>query len=212
VTAGRVTQKSGRARRDKVRTTVLSIVERQLRAGETFADISVGSLVAEAGISRTTFYVYFEDKTDLLRTWYAEITEVILDAAQRWWSLDGSATKADLRAALEQIVDAYRPHPELMAATHEAIGYDHDVRATVEESMRQYVNGLREHIEVGQRAGFVDPELPTGETSYLLQWMAERGLPRIARAESRSKYERLIEAYSSIVWNTLYAPTRRTGT
>jgi hypothetical protein len=55
VTAGRVTQKSGRARRDKVRTKVLSIVERQLRAGETFADISVGSLVAEAGISRTTF-------------------------------------------------------------------------------------------------------------------------------------------------------------
>jgi AcrR family transcriptional regulator len=207
-----VTQKSGRARRDKVRTKVLSIVERQLRAGETFADISVGSLVAEAGISRTTFYVYFEDKTDLLRTWYAEITEVILDAAQHWWSLDGSATKADLRAALEQIVDAYRPHPELMAATHEAIGYDHDVRETVEDSMRQYVKGLREHIEAGQRAGFVDAELPTGETSYLLQWMAERGLPRMARAESQSKYERLIDAYSSIVWNTLYAPARRTGT
>jgi TetR/AcrR family transcriptional regulator, ethionamide resistance regulator len=206
-----VTQKSGRARRDKVRTTVLSIVERQLRAGETFADISVASLVAEAGISRTTFYVYFEDKTDLLRTWYAEITEVILDAAQHWWSLDGSATKADLRTALEQIVDAYRPHPELMAATHEAIGYDHDVRQTVEESMRLYVTGLREHIEAGQRAGFVDPELPTGETSYLLQWMAERGLPRMARAESRSKYERLIDAYSSIVWNTLYAPARSSG-
>jgi hypothetical protein len=34
----------------------------------------------------------------------------------------------------------------------------------------------------------------------------------MARAESQSKYERLIDAYSSIVWNTLYAPARRTGT
>src|SRR5262249_25682397 len=96
VTAGRGTPQSRRgARRDKVRSNVLSIVERQLREGATFAEISVASLVAEAGISRTTFYVYFEDKTDLLRTWYADITDEIFEAARDWWSLDGSATRQD---------------------------------------------------------------------------------------------------------------------
>jgi TetR/AcrR family transcriptional regulator, ethionamide resistance regulator len=200
--------KHGQARRDQLRTQVLSIVEQQLRAGATYADVSVANVVAEAGISRSTFYAYFVDKTTLLRTWYAEFTEVILDAAQAWWSLNGTATKDDVRAALERIMDAYRAHPELMAATHEAIGTDHGVRKAVDDAMRRYIDGLRRHIENGQAGGFIDPSLPAAETAYWLQWMAERGLHQMVRAESEAGQERLAEAYASIVWNTLYAPTR----
>jgi TetR/AcrR family transcriptional regulator, ethionamide resistance regulator len=187
------TAKHGQARRDQLRTQVLSIVEQQLRAGATYADVSVANVVAEAGISRSTFYAYFVDKTTLLRTWYAEFTEVILDAAQAWWSLNGTATKDDVRAALERIMDAYRAHPELMA---------------VDDAMRRYIDGLRRHIENGQAGGFIDPSLPAAETAYWLQWMAERGLHQMVRAESEAGQERLAEAYASIVWNTLYAPTR----
>ena len=205
------TAKHGQARRDELRAQVLSIVEQHLRSGATYADIGVASVVAEAGISRSTFYAYFVDKTNLLRTWYEEFTQVILDAAQAWWSLDGTATKEELRAALERIMDAYRAHPELMAATHEAIGSDHGVREAVDDAMRRYIDGLRGHIENGQAGGFIDPSLPAAETAYWLQWMAERGLHQMVRAESESSQQRLAEAYAGIVWNTLYAPTRHSG-
>src|ERR1700741_3449785 len=204
-------QKHGQARRDELRTQVLSVVEKQLRSGATYADINVASVVAEAGISRSTFYAYFVDKTNLLRTWYAEFTQVILDAAQTWWSLDGTATIQDVRAALERIMDAYRAHPELMAATHEAIGTDHGVREAVDDAMGRYIDGLRAHIETGQAGGFVDPSLPAAETAYWLQWMAERGLHRMVRAKPTSSQEQLAEAYAGIVWNTLYASTRRSA-
>ena len=207
-TAG-TAQKHGQARRDELRAQVLSIVEKQLRSGATYADINVASVVAEAGISRSTFYAYFVDKSTLLRNWYAEFTQVILNAVQSWWSLDGTATKADVCAALEVIMDAYRAHPELIAATHEAIGTDHGVREAVDDAMRRYIDGLRAHIETGQAEGSIDPSLPAAETAYWLQWMAERGLHRMVRAESESSQARLAEAYASIVWNTLYAPTRR---
>src|SRR5215208_480409 len=209
MTTAQTAQKHGQARRDALRARVLSIVEQQLRSGATYADINVASVVAEAGISRSTFYAYFVDKTTLLRTWYAEFTQVILDAAHVWWSLDGTATKEDVSAALEGIMDAYRAHPELMAATHEAIGTDHGVREAVDDAMRRYIDGLRTHIEAGQAGGFIDPSLPPAETAYWLQWMAERGLHRMAHAESGSRHERLAEAYAGIVWNSLYAPTRR---
>jgi len=209
MTTAETAQKHGQARRDELRAQVLSIVEKQLRSGATYADINVASVVAEAGISRSTFYAYFVDKSTLLRTWYAEFTQVILNAVQSWWSLDGTATKADVRAALEVIMDAYRAHPELMAATHEAIGTDHGVREAVDDAMRRYIDGLRAHIETGQAEGSIDPSLPAAETAYWLQWMAERGLHRMVRAESESSQARLAEAYASIVWNTLYAPTRR---
>jgi AcrR family transcriptional regulator len=211
MTTAQTAQKHGQARRDALRAQVLSIVERQLRSGATYADVNVASVVAEAGISRSTFYAYFVDKTTLLRTWYAEFTQVILDAAHAWWSVDGTATKEDVRAALERIMDAYRAHPELMAATHEAIGTDHGVREVVDDAMRRYIDGLRTHIETGQAAGYVDPSLPAAETAYWLQWMAERGLHQMARAESKSGEERLAQAYAGIVWNTLYAPTRHHG-
>ena len=203
------TAKHGQARRDELGAQVLSIVEQHLRSGATYADIGVASVVAEAGISRSTFYAYFVDKTNLLRTWYEEFTQVILSAAQAWWSLDGTATKEELRAALERIMDAYRAHPELMAATHEAIGSDHGVREAVDDAMRRYIDGLRGHIENGQAGGFIDPSLPAAETAYWLQWMAERGLHRMVRAESESSQQRLADAYAGIVWNTLYAPTLR---
>jgi AcrR family transcriptional regulator len=208
MTAAETTQKQGQARRDELRAKVLSIVEQQLRAGATYADVNVATVVAEAGISRSTFYAYFVDKTTLLRTWYAEFTEVILDAAQQWWSLDGTATKADVRAALERITDSYRAHPELMAATHEAIGTDQGVREAVDDAMRRYIDGLAAHIATGQAGGYVDPSLPAAETAYWLQWMAERGLHRTARTDRGFSRKWLTEAYAGIVWNTLYAPTR----
>jgi TetR/AcrR family transcriptional regulator, ethionamide resistance regulator len=211
MTTTETAQKHGQARRDALRAQVLSIVEQQLRSGATYADINVSTVVAEAGISRSTFYAYFVDKTNLLRIWYAEFTQVILAAAQAWWSLDGTATKGDVRAALERIVDAYRAHPELMAATHEAIGTDHGVREAVDATMHEYIDGLRAHIETGQAGGFVDPSLPAAETAYWLQWMAERGLHRMVRATPTSSQEQLAEAYAGIVWNTLYAATRRSA-
>jgi AcrR family transcriptional regulator len=209
MTTAETARKHGQARRDELRTQVLSIVEKHLRSEATYADINVANVVAEAGISRSTFYAYFVDKSTLLRTWYAEFTQVIFNAVQSWWSLDGTATKADVRAALEVIMDAYRAHPELIAATHEAIGTDHGVREAVDDAMRRYIDGLRAHIETGQAEGFIDPALPAAETAYWLQWMAERGLHRMVRAESESSQERLAEAYAGIVWNALYAPTRR---
>lgn len=208
MTSAGTARKHGQARRDAIRARVLSIVERQLRSGATYTDINVATVAAEAGISRSTFYAYFVDKTTLLRTWYAEFTQVILDAAQAWWSLDGSATKDELRTALERIMDVYRAHPELMAATHEAIGTDYGVREAVDDAMRRYIDGLRTHIETGQAGGFVDPSLPPAETAYWLQWMAERGLHRMARADAGAERERLSDAYAGIVWNTLYAPAR----
>lgn len=211
MTTAKTAQKQGQARRDQLRGQVLSIVEQQLRSGKTFAEINVADVVAEAGISRSTFYAYFVDKSTLLRIWYDEFTQVVLGAVQAWWSLDGTATSQDVRAALERIMDAYRAHPELLAATHEAIGNDHGVREAVDHAMRRYIDGLRTHIEAGQANGFIDPSLPAAETAYWLQWMAERGLHRMLREEPESSQKLLAEAYAGIVWNSLYAPARRSG-
>jgi len=197
------------ARRDEIRNRLLEVVERLLEEGDSYTELSVERLVGEAGMSRSTFYVYFEDKGDVLRAWFGEITAELAAAARDWWALDGDATRDDLRAALAQIVTTYRPHTTLMAAVYDAAAYDAGVRELVTEMMGWNIAGLRNHIKSGQKAGFVDPDLLPQQTAAWLQWMAERGLHQLVRNASPAEVERLIDAYTSIVWNTLYAPARR---
>jgi AcrR family transcriptional regulator len=200
-------------RRDDVRKRLLAVVEELLTRGDSYAEISVERLVSEAKLSRSTFYVYFEDKGDLLRAWFAQVIEELEDAAAGWWELDGSATKADLRAALAQIVNTYRPHTTLMAALYDMSSYDATVREEVTTMMSRNTAGLKRHIQRGQKQGWIDPELLPTETAGWLTWMAERGQHQMVRMADDAEVEALVDAYADVVWNTLYAfaPSRNGG-
>ena len=206
-----VTRKSHRSRavrRDETRDRLLGVVETMLSEGESFTEISVERIVSAAGMSRSTFYVYFEDKGDLLAAWFGDISAEIRAASADWWTIDGDATHEDLRAALERVVSVYHPHGRLMAATFQAAAYDQSVRELTDQMMKANIASLRKHIRIGQKAGFVDPELRAGEVAEWLTWMAERALHVILRDAEGAERARQVDAYASIVWNTLYRPTR----
>jgi AcrR family transcriptional regulator len=195
-------------RRDEARARLLRVVEDMLDEGESFTELSVERLVQAAGMSRSTFYVYFEDKGDLLHAWFSEINEDMVAAAAPWWAIDGDSTRADVHEVLERIVRTYRPHTTLMAATYDAAAYDESIRRLVAKTMNANIASLRRHIAAGQKAGFVDAELPAAQTAAWLTWMAERGLHQLVRSAGDAELENLIDAYTAIVWNTLYAPCR----
>jgi TetR/AcrR family transcriptional regulator, ethionamide resistance regulator len=205
----RKTQASRAERRDLIKARLLAAVESLLAEGENFTELSVERLVSLAGVSRSTFYVYFEDKGELIRAWLTEINSELDVAAQRWWSLGGEGQGAvswdDVRAALNRVVLVYRPHTTLMAAAFDAAAYDPAVRDQVDTMMQRNIAGLRKHIRAGQASGSVDAALPAAQTAAWLTWMAERGLHRLIRDARDDELARLVDAYTSIVWNTLYA-------
>ena len=210
----RRTQSSRAKRRDDVRDRLLAVVEELLADGVSYTEVSVERLVSEAQLSRSTFYVYFEDKGDLLRAWLVQIIAQIEAAASDWWQLDGTATYNDLRAALAKILHAYRPHTALMAAVFDAASYDATVREEVREMMGRNMAGLRTHIRRGQKAGWIDPDLAPAQAAAWLTWMAERVQHQVVRAADDAELEKLIDAYATIVWRALYAfsPARAEAT
>src|SRR3954447_4796069 len=202
----RKSQTTRAARRAELRARLLEVVERLLAQGESFTEMSVERLVSEAGLSRSTFYVYFEDKGDLLSAWLGDIINQVAESTQQWYSLSTDATREDLRRALAHVVETYAPHTPLMAAVLDASTYDPSVREGVAEMMNRNVGGLRHHIREGQKAGFVDPQLLPQETAERRAGMAERGIHKLIRTAKGKQLERLVDAYADIVWNTLYAP------
>ena len=80
-------------RRDEVRRRLLAVVEQLLTEGESYAEISVERLVSEANLSRSTFYVYFEDKGDLLARVVRAGDRGVERRGLGRWKLDGTADK-----------------------------------------------------------------------------------------------------------------------
>ncbi len=194
-------------RRDVIRGQLLAAVE-ELLAEERYTEVSVERIVGVAGISRSTFYVYFEDKGDLLRVLTEDVVGELIEAARAWWDLPPSASKPAVRSALSGLVDVYRRHELLMAAVVETTTYDDRVREQFAAMMRTAADGVAAHIRTGQKDGFVHPDLDAGRVAAWLTWMTERGLLTLVAGSDAAAGTRLLDALTEIVWNTLYEGMR----
>jgi len=195
-------------RRSLLARHFVEAVEPLLEAGESYSEISVERLITAVDISRSTFYVYFDDKGDLLRAMAEDVTRDLAEAGSSWFELPTDATKDDLRNALRPLFDTYRRHQTLLGAITEAASYDARVREQHLLLVAEAVAGLEDHIKTQQRAGAAAPELDPVRTAKWLTWMHERGLYQMVGQASAAEVRRLLDAMTDLVWRTLYAGYR----
>jgi AcrR family transcriptional regulator len=195
-------------RRPEVLATMLKAVEQILGGGVTYTQMSVGILVKAAGISRTTFYLYFQDKSDLLLALTDEVIAALEESAQGWWEFPPEGTKADLRDALRPEYDVYRQHWAVMAAVVEAAAYDGHVRDRFDELVRVSTARMADRIRAGQHEGTVRASLDTELTATWIGALIERGLYQLVVGAEPSQLERLLTAETEIIWNVLYRDAR----
>jgi len=201
--------RSNRAqRRESVQAELLGAVESLLEGGESYTELSVERLVAEAGLSRSTFYVYFEDKGDLLRALAEDVIVEIGEAGRRWWDLPPDADKDDIREALTEVFRTYRSHRAVFGAVVDTAAYDQGVRHQFGALVLGLISELADHIRTGQQEGYVKQGLDPDRTAAWLTWMAERGLNQLVASASPEESEKLVATLTDIVWNTLYEGTR----
>src|SRR5271154_1701712 len=86
-------------RREQIERRLLDATERLMRDGASFTELSVDRLSGEAGISRASFYIYFEDKGHLLRRLAGQVFGELGAAAERWWGAAWQRNPDDVRAA-----------------------------------------------------------------------------------------------------------------
>lgn len=201
-------------RRKDIRNRLLTAIEQLAADGEPYSTVTVERLVSAAGISRATFYIYFEGKADLLQTWFTETMRELAEAAEPWRAITAQPTEAELAAALNQIISAYVEHAGLMAAVYDEATQNSALRESINSAIRIASESVCEHIERGQREGWVDPELLAPETASWLVWMLERGLNQLVPDAKKARANRLKLNLASMVWHVLYAgasgkPARR---
>ncbi len=108
---------------------MVEAVERLLDGGASFTELSVQAIAEEAGIARSTFYVHFADKTQLLITLAQEATADIVAEGERWIRSDHLVDIDQLTPSIGRIIAVYRRHARLFEAVLAGTGYDPAVAA-----------------------------------------------------------------------------------
>ena len=191
-------------RREEIERQLLDATERLMAAGASFTELSVDRLATEAGISRASFYIYFEDKGYLLRRLTGQVFADLREAAERWWSVAQRRDPADVLAAMSGIVAAYRRHQPLLVALNEMAAYDPQVGATYREILTGIAERLTEVIEDGQAAGAIRRDLSAETAASTLTWMVERTCQQNLPGRPPSYDAELAATLTQIVWGALH--------
>jgi AcrR family transcriptional regulator len=191
-------------RREQMERRLLDATERLMRDGASFTELSVDRLSTEAGISRASFYIYFEDKGHLLRSLAAQVFGDLADDAQRWWGVAGRHNPDDVRAAMDGIIASYRRHQPVLIALNEMAAYDLATGQTYRDLLTAISQRMARVIEDGQADGSIRPELSAATAASALVWMVERACQQNLPANPPDYDAELAGTLAEIVWGALY--------
>lgn len=187
-------------RRAAAEARIFAALERLLGAGERFTTLGVQRIAEEAGVARSTFYVHFADKTELLMRFEERATRSVFDAADTW-SKEPALTIEGLRSTIAGIVASYRDHASAYAALAEVAAYDPEVAAVWADRIEGFAQALRQRLDAARPdAGTRAPGPFDSETAT--RWMAwgiERVIGQQAQRETAGD-EQFVDELAAVIW------------
>ena len=138
-----------------------------LEDGAPYAEVGIEQIVRRAGLSRPTFYAYFEDKRALLLHLGATLEQDMGAIAEPWLGFGD----VPLRDTLAGVLAVFTRHRGVVAALTEAATYDADVNAFWQTFINRFRPGAERRITAGH------PDLSPADVAaraYAVVWMTER--------------------------------------
>ncbi|MEV4756805.1 TetR/AcrR family transcriptional regulator [Micromonospora sp. NPDC049559] len=149
---------AGPDRRAATDAKIIEATERLLAGGARFTELGVQRLAAEAGVGRSTFYLHFRDKTEVL----LRLIDTLVDGAfELMSSITPAAGLEGLVATMIRDVRYYRERRHLLAAILEVSAYDTAAREFWDSQLQRFIDlaevWLRGDQEAGRTAADLDP-------------------------------------------------------
>lgn len=173
-----------------------------------YSEISVEHVISRAGVSRSTFYSYFDDMGHLLRVVGEGVVAEVVSSAREWMDLDADITEIQLHSIFTGLILTYRRRSKLLAALAEASTYDAAVRDEFHGMLSIGHVEVAKHIRRAQASGMARDDIDPDVTAAWLVWMIERGLYQQVRPAPADQLDRHAAGLASIVWHALYVQPR----
>jgi AcrR family transcriptional regulator len=166
-------RRRGPAKGDLKEQAILETCERLL-CDRPLRDVTVDELAAGAGISRPSFYFYFESKDAVLRALVEGIADEMYRESESWLERSGDPPAEIAMRSIEASARLWQEHGPVLRAAHQTWGAVPGMRAFWEDMMGRFVEQsartIREERRAGDAPGGPDPEA----LAKALIWMNER--------------------------------------
>jgi AcrR family transcriptional regulator len=190
---------AGRRRRAASAREVLAATRRLLAGGEPVAQLSVGRILAEAGVSRATFYACFPDKNAVIGSlaqqslaWREEVSGEALG--------DPRMTRETLDELMRAIVRHWRANRPVLAAIIELAEHDPGMRAAWGAAVGEIATHTAGHLRE-RWAGSPDAPADPDAVAAAMTWMFERCCHQLVVDDTSA--ETVAMALSEILWRTV---------
>jgi AcrR family transcriptional regulator len=189
---------------EELESSLRAALTQLMADGTPFRDLTVERLVSKtAGVARSTFYAYYDDKAAMLIALGARSLARMYEGPRNWIRKGAAATHQDITAGIRQLLDVFLEDEAVLRALAEASGYDRAVRDAYIGGVEDYARALARMIRAGRKAGTMRDVDPV-ETAEALAWMTERTVSQLRPGTSPARLDAVTEALADIFSRTLF--------
>jgi AcrR family transcriptional regulator len=187
--------------REQTRTQILEAAQAFLRE-RSFRELSVDTLMAGTGHTRTVFYRHFPDIPSLVLTLIEEIGGELVEVAEAWAQTDQVGPE-EARARLALFVDFHVRHGPLVHAVAEAAHHDEAVEEAYDAMVESFIAITTRAIATRVNTGELGP-LDAPQVARALIRMLNGYLDDALGREPGEDPERVLETIWTIWTRTLF--------
>jgi AcrR family transcriptional regulator len=196
------------ARGDRRRTALLESLDHYLRQNPTqgsLESINIADISRRAGVTRSAFYFYFENKASAVAALMNEMYDESSAAADK---LRGDGTPAEnIEAMVRALFSTWDKHEHLFRASLYARATSPTVRELWDSDRESFVPVVADLIETERTSGAAPAGTDASALASVLLELNDRMLERLALGGTLDR-EQLVEAVVAIWLHAIYGVVR----
>ena len=197
------------SRREAVEQNLLEAVESLLRQGFSYTELPVQKIADEAGIPRSTFYLHFSDKAELIVRLSDRVYDDVFAAALEWFAGDHRSGLDGLADTLHRLVEVYRAHFPVLGAVMEVASYEPMVGKAYRTRILDFAAGMHMRLEAAREMGHLSPDVDIPMTADILCWTAERAITQHIVERPPETDRQFAAALARTEWLMMYGDARK---
>lgn len=192
--------KVGTPRGDVRRTALLEALDHHLREG-SLESINIADISRRAGVTRSAFYFYFDNKASAVAALMEEMYDESADAAALLRGDDPPAERVE--RMVRALFAAWERHEHLYRAMYDARATSTTVRELWDNDRESFVPVVAEVIESERAAGTAPAGADATHVASVLLELNDRMLERLALGGPLGRDE-LVDAVVTVWVHTIY--------
>jgi AcrR family transcriptional regulator len=169
-------------------------------------NISINDITERAGLSRSSFYFYFESKWQVLSALLARVTADVFQASRLIFDRPtGMPPEAAIEQAVNEVIQVWEQHGHVLREVADAAAAEPALQAQWDSILGRFIDAAAAGIERDRATGVAIGGPPARSLAAALMWMGERNLSLMSlRSENAIPLDDMVETMTTIWLRTVY--------